>query len=63
MGLIPDVINGISFALNDARSNQKRAIVNMEFWGGYSQALNDAISAASRTGDLLFISAGGNGSK
>lgn len=57
------VISGIQFASNDAKNKGHvgKAVANLSVGGGFSQASNDAVAAATKAGLFMAIAAGNNG--
>lgn len=54
------VIQGIQWAVNDAKSKGRigKAVANLSLGGGFSQASNDAVAAGTREGLFFGVAAG-----
>ncbi|KAH7007902.1 alkaline serine protease, partial [Microdochium trichocladiopsis] len=61
-GTMTTVIEGLQWALQDAQKNKrvKKSIANMSLAGSWSQAMDDAIQAATVAGLLIVVAAGNN---
>lgn len=57
------VIKGIQWAANDVKNKGRagKAVGNMSLGGSYSQATNDAVSAATQAGLFMAVAAGNDG--
>lgn len=57
------VIDGLNWAVNDivSKGRQNSAVVNMSLSGGFSAALNDAVTAANDAGVVVVVIAGNDG--
>lgn len=58
--LIIAVVAGINWAANDAATKgiAKKSVANMSLGGGFSQAINDAVTAAVAAGTTYAVAAG-----
>jgi len=61
-GSYAGIVAGVDWAMsNRASRNNKPSVGNMSLQGGYNQALNDAVDAASVSGLVMVVAAGNSG--
>jgi len=54
------VISGVDWTVSNSQKSSRRAVANMSLGGGFSQALNDAVTRAITPGRVTFALAAGN---
>jgi len=59
-GSYAGIIAGVDWAIGNKQSTGKPSVGNMSLQGGYNQALNDAVDAASSVHNLVMVVAAGN---